>query len=226
IVIAAALMNALKVVGKKKESARIVICGAGSAGSAGGKLLLDMGFPNIIFCDRNGILCVGDPKLSPEHAALAALSNPDHRQGSLADAMRGADVFIGVSGPGLLSSDMVRSMAKDSIILAMSNPTPEIMPDLAQEAGAAIVGTGRSDFPNQINNVLVFPGLFKGALSVGALQITESMKHAAAYALAALIPEDELSPTCIIPSPLDPRAAIAVSEAVAMDAVRCGNVRA
>ncbi len=225
VVIAAALINALKVVGKRKEEIRIVLNGAGAAGNASGRLLLDMGYHNLIFCDRYGALCAGDPRLSPEHAELAERSNPERLTGALADVMKGADVLIGVSRPGLVTGEMVASMARDPIILAMSNPVPEIMPDEALAAGAKVVGTGRSDFPNQINNVLVFPGLFKGALSVGAVQITEGMKHSAAQALADLIPEAELSPTNIIPSPLDQRAAQAVADAVAAEARRTGNTR-
>lgn len=225
VVIAAALLNALKVVGKRKEDVRLVICGAGAAGSASGKLLLDMGFSNLVFCDQEGILSKDNATLSPEHRNLAEISNPDNLQGSLSDAMKGADIFVGVSRPGLVTGDMVSSMAKNSILLAMSNPVPEIMPEVALAHGAAVVGTGRSDFPNQINNVLVFPGLFKGALSVGALAITEGMKHSAALALAALIPDEELRADNIIPSPLDKRAAQAVADAVAQEARRTGNTR-
>lgn len=225
VVIAAALINALKVVGKKKEDIRIVLNGAGAAGNASGRLLLDMGYRNLVFCDQHGAICQGDPTLSPEHQALAAISNPEKLTGSLAQSLAGADVFIGVSRPGLVTGEMVASMARDPILLAMANPVPEIMPDVALAAGAKVVGTGRSDFPNQINNVLVFPGLFKGALAVGAVQITEGMKHSAARALAGLIPDEELSPTNIIPSPLDKRAAQAVADAVAQEAKRTGNVR-
>ena len=225
VVIAAALKNALKLVKKTAENARVVICGAGAAGSASGRLLHDMGYKNILFCDKNGILRPNDESLSEEQCSLAALTNPENRSGSLADAMAGADIFIGVSRPGLVTREMVQSMAKDAILLSMANPVPEIMPDEALAAGAAIVGTGRSDFPNQINNVLVFPGLFKGALSVGAVAITEGMKQKAAHALADLISQDELRPDYIIPSPLDPRAAKAVAEAVAEEAKSTGNAR-
>lgn len=225
VVIAAALINSLKVVKKKMEEVRVVICGAGAAGSASGKLLLDMGFSNLVFCDQHGILNREDESLSPEHKHLAEISNPHGLKGSLADALNGADIFIGVSRPGLVTGEMVSSMAKDAVLLSMANPVPEIMPDIALANGAAIMGTGRSDFPNQINNVLVFPGLFKGALSVGALAITEGMKHSAARALAALIPDEELRPDYIIPSPLDPRAAQAVADAVAEEAKRTGNTR-
>ena len=197
VVITAALTNALKVVGKKKEQVKVVLNGIGAAGGAAAKLLLDLGYSNLILCDKDGILCAGV----------------------------GADVFIGVSRPGLVTGEMVESMAKAPILLAMANPVPEIMPDIALAHGAAVVGTGRSDFPNQINNVLVFPGLFKGALSCGAVQITEGMKHAAARALADLVPPEQLSPTCILPSPLNRAAAEAVAHAVAAEARRTGHAR-
>ena len=225
VVITAALTNALKVVGKKKEDVKIVFNGIGAAGGASAKLLLDQGFSNMILCDKDGILCEGDADLPPHHAALAARTNREHRHGTLADALVGADVFIGVSRPGLVTGEMVERMAKDPILLAMANPVPEIMPDVALAHGAAVVGTGRSDFPNQINNVLVFPGLFKGALSCGAVQITEEMKYAAAKALADMIPEGELSPTNILPSPLNRAAADAVANAVAAEARRSGHAR-
>ena len=225
VVIAAALLNALKVVKKQMAQVRIVICGAGAAGSASGRLLSDMGFSNILFCDKNGILCPNDESLTDEQRSLATLTNAENRSGSLTDALVDADIFIGVSRPNLVTKKMVQSMAKDAIILSMANPIPEIMPEDALAAGAAIVGTGRSDFPNQINNVLVFPGLFKGALSVGAVAITEGMKQKAAHALANLISEDELRPDYIIPSPLDSRAAQAVAEAVAQEAKSTENAR-
>ena len=225
VVITAALTNALKVVGKKKEQVKIVLNGIGAAGGAAAKLLLDLGYSNLILCDKDGILCAGDPTLLPHHAELAARTNQAGQRGTLADALVGADVFIGVSRPGLVTGEMVESMAKDPILLAMANPVPEIMPDIALAHGAAVVGTGRSDFPNQINNVLVFPGLFKGALSCGAVQITEGMKHAAARALADLVPPEQLSPTCILPSPLNRAAAEAVAHAVAEEARRTGHAR-
>ena len=225
VVITAALTNALKVVGKKKEQVKVVLNGIGAAGGAAAKLLLDLGYSNLILCDKDGILCAGDPTLLPHHAELAARTNQAGQRGTLADALVGADVFIGVSRPGLVTGEMVESMAKDPILLAMANPVPEIMPDIALAHGAAVVGTGRSDFPNQINNVLVFPGLFKGALSCGAVQITEGMKHAAARALADLVPPEQLSPTCILPSPLNRAAAEAVAHAVAEEARRTGHVR-
>ena len=225
VVITAALTNALKVVGKKKEQVKVVLNGIGAAGGAAAKLLLDLGYSNLILCDKDGILCAGDPNLLPHHAELAARTNQAGQRGTLADALVGADVFIGVSRPGLVTGEMVESMAKDPILLAMANPVPEIMPDIALAHGAAVVGTGRSDFPNQINNVLVFPGLFKGALSCGAVQITEGMKHAAARALADLVPPEQLSPTCIRPSPLNRAAAEAVAHAVAEEARRTGHAR-
>ena len=225
VVITAALTNALKVVGKKKEQVKVVLNGIGAAGGAAAKLLLDLGYSNLILCDKDGILCAGDPNLLPHHAELAARTNQARQRGTLADALVGADVFIGVSRPGLVTGEMVESMAKDPILLAMANPVPEIMPDIALAHGAAVVGTGRSDFPNQINNVLVFPGLFKGALSCGAVQITEGMKHAAARALADLVPPEQLSPTCILPSPLNRAAAEAVAHAVAEEARCTGHAR-
>lgn len=225
VVITAALTNALKVVGKKKEQVKVVLNGIGAAGGAAAKLLLDLGYSNLILCDKDGILCAGDPNLLPHHTELAARTNQAGQRGTLADALVGADVFIGVSRPGLVTGEMVESMAKDPILLAMANPVPEIMPDIALAHGAAVVGTGRSDFPNQINNVLVFPGLFKGALSCGAVQITEGMKHAAARALADLVPPEQLSPTCILPSPLNRAAAEAVAHAVAEEARRTGHAR-
>lgn len=225
VVITAALTNALKVVGKKKEQVKVVLNGIGAAGGAAAKLLLDLGYSNLILCDKDGILCAGDPNLLPHHAELAARTNQAGQRGTLADALVGADVFIGVSRPGLVTGEMVESMAKAPILLAMANPVPEIMPDIALAHGAAVVGTGRSDFPNQINNVLVFPGLFKGALSCGAVQITEGMKHAAARALADLVPPEQLSPTCILPSPLNRAAAEAVAHAVAEEARRTGHAR-
>ena len=225
VVITAALTNALKVVGKKKEQVKVVLNGIGAAGGAAAKQLLDLGYSNLILCDKDGILCAGDPNLLPHHAELAARTNQARQRGTLADALVGADVFIGVSRPGLVTGEMVESMAKDPILLAMANPVPEIMPDIALAHGAAVVGTGRSDFPNQINNVLVFPGLFKGALSCGAVQITEGMKHAAARALADLVPPEQLSPTCILPSPLNRAAAEAVAHAVAEEARRTGHAR-
>ncbi len=218
IVVAAALLNALTLVGKKIDDIRLVINGAGSAGIAIAKHLLNFGLKHLMMVDREGILCDGDNLSNPAHIEMAKLSNHEHMRGTLADALCGADVFIGVSAPGVLTKDMVRSMAKDSIVFPMANPTPEIMPDLALEAGASIVGTGRSDFPNQINNVLAFPGIFRGALDARASEINEEMKISASYAIASLIPRDELRKDYIIPSALDKRVAEAVAEAVAKSA--------
>ena len=225
IVVAAALINALKVVGKRICDVRVVINGAGSAGIAIGRHLLNMGVSHLTMVDRFGIICEGMKDLNPAHADIAKVTNRDHQRGTLADAMKGADVFIGVSAPGVVSEDMVRSMAKDAIVFPMANPTPEIMPDLALAAGARIVGTGRSDFPNQINNVLAFPGIFRGALDCRASCINEEMKVATSYALAALIPEDELSEQSIIPAALDARVAPAVAKAVMRAARDTGVAR-
>ncbi len=214
IVVAAALLNALRVVGKNAADTRVVINGAGAAGISIGRHLLQMGVKNLTMVDRFGAIYAGKPENNPAQEAMAAMTNPDHITGDLADAMRGADVFIGVSAPGIVSPDMVASMAKDAIVFPMANPTPEIMPDLALAAGARIVGTGRSDFPNQINNVLAFPGIFRGALDCRASTINEEMKVATSRALAALISPDELSETNIIPSALDRRVASAVAAAV------------
>ena len=225
IVVAAALLNALKVVGKSIDSVRVVINGAGSAGIAIGRHLLNMGVQNLIMVDRFGIICEGAAGLNSAHAAIAKLTNRNHLTGTLTDAIRDADVFIGVSAPGVVSQDMIRSMAKDAIVFPMANPTPEIMPNEALAAGARIVGTGRSDFPNQINNVLAFPGIFRGALDCRARCINEEMKVATSYALAALIPEDELSEQNIIPAALDPRVAPAVAAAVIRAANDTGVAR-
>ena len=225
IVVAAALINALKVVGKNISSVRVVINGAGAAGSAIGRHLLNMGVTDLIMVDRLGILCEGDPMLNEAHAAMAAITNRAHLTGSLTDAMRGADVFIGVSAPGIVTENMVRSMAKDAIVFPMANPTPEIMPDKALAAGARIVGTGRSDFPNQINNVLAFPGIFRGALDCRASCINEQMKVATSYALASLIPDDELSEDNIIAPALDRRVAAVVAKSVVEAAHKTGVAR-
>ncbi|MBE6619841.1 MAG: NAD-dependent malic enzyme [Ruminococcaceae bacterium] len=225
IVVAAALLNALKVVGKNIADVRVVINGAGSAGIAIGRHLLNMGVQNLTMVDRFGILCDGQEGLNPAHESMAKITNRDHLTGTLADAMKGADVFIGVSAPGVVSEDMVRSMAQDAIVFPMANPTPEIMPDKALAAGARIVGTGRSDFPNQINNVLAFPGIFRGALDCRARCINEQMKVATSYALAALIPESELNEQNIIPTALDTRVAPAVAAAVIKAAHETGVAR-
>lgn len=214
IVLLAASINALRVTGKKKESVKLVINGAGSAGIAIAKLLLRYGFLDITLCDRQGILASDDKNLNWAQREICQVTNRKRIHGSLADALVGADFFIGVSAPGVLSPDMVRSMNRDSVIFAMANPTPEIMPDLAREAGAAIVGTGRSDFPNQINNVVAFPGIFRGALEARAKSITEEMKLAAAAALADLVPPDRLSAENIMPEAFDPEVPRVVARAV------------
>lgn len=219
IVVAAALLNAMKVTGRKMGTVKIVINGAGAAGTAIAKLLLQMNFGSITMCDRYGIVCSGEEWLTDAQEELAKVTNLEHQKGLLADAVKGADIFVGVSRPGMLTAEMVSTMAKDSIVLAMANPTPEIMPDEAKKGGAKVVGTGRSDFPNQINNVLIFPGLFKGVLSVRAKQITEEMKISAAYALAGIVSEEELSPEYIIPNALNKEVAKKVAEAVAKTAV-------
>ncbi|SDM54898.1 NAD(P)-dependent malic enzyme [Acetanaerobacterium elongatum] len=224
IVVAAALLNAIKVTGKTMGKVKIVINGAGAAGLAIGSLLISMGFGNIVMCDINGIICEGDENLNPWQQEISKVSNLNHEKGKLADALKGADIFIGVSRPGLVTAEMVSAM-NSGIVLAMANPTPEIMPDEAKKGGAVVVGTGRSDFPNQINNVLVFPGIFKGALAVRAKGITEGMKRRAAYALAALVPEDQLSAENIIPSALDKSVAEAVAKAVADEAIETGYAR-
>ncbi|MBR5590418.1 MAG: NADP-dependent malic enzyme [Anaerotignum sp.] len=224
IVVAAAMLNAMKVTGKKMGEMRIVINGAGAAGIAIGKLLISMGFGNIIMCDKNGIICQGDEGLNSGQEEISHISNIHHEKGLLADAMKGADAFVGVSRPNMVTKEMVGTMNK-GIVFAMANPVPEIMPDEAKAGGAAVVGTGRSDFPNQINNVLIFPGIFKGALAVRAREITESMKQRAAYAIAAMIPEDELHAENIIPSALNKAVADAVAKAVADVAIEEGIAR-
>lgn len=214
IVVLAGIINALKVVGKQKENCRVVVNGAGSAGIAITKLLLTYGFPNIIMCDRLGIIGEDYPDLNWMQQKMTSLTNLEHQTGSLADALKGADIFVGVSAPGIVTAEMVSSMNTDAILFAMANPVPEIMPDIAKEAGARIVGTGRSDFPNQVNNVVAFPGIFKGALEGRASQITEEMKLAAAQAIAQLVSEDQLNENFIMPEAFDPRVAQAVSKAV------------
>ena len=214
IVVLAGIINALKVVGKQKETCRVVVNGAGSAGIAITKLLLNYGFTDIIMCDKSGIINRNAKDLNPVQQRMAELTNAGNETGSLADAMKGADIFVGVSAPNIVTPDMVSSMNKDSILFAMANPVPEIMPDMAKAAGARVVGTGRSDFPNQINNVVAFPGIFKGALEGRAVQITEEMKLAAAHAIAGLVPEDELREDNIMPEAFDPKVAEVVAEAV------------
>ena len=221
IVVGAALLNAAKVTGKKMGELRVVINGAGAAGVAIGKQLIAMGFGNIIMCDINGIICEGDENLNSGQEEISHISNLNKEHGKLADALKGADIFVGVSRPHLVTKEMVATM-NNGIVFAMANPVPEIMPDEAKAGGAAVVGTGRSDYPNQINNVLVFPGLFKGVLAVRAKDITEHMKIAAAHAIAAVIPEEELNPEYVIPSSFDKRVALAVANAVAKAAVEEG----
>ena len=214
IVVLAGIINALKVTGKKKEDCRVVVNGAGSAGVAITKLLLNYGFPHITMCDKTGMLCKGMEGLNWMQEKMVEVTNLEHKTGTLAEALKGADIFVGVSAPGIVSQEMVASMNKDSILFAMANPVPEIMPDLAKAAGARVVGTGRSDFPNQVNNVLIFPGIFRGALEGRATAITEEMKLAAANAIAALVDDSELSDENILPAAFDPRVADAVSKAV------------
>lgn len=214
IVVLAGIINALKIIGKKKEDCRIVVNGSGAAGIAITKLLLNDGFKHAILCDTKGIIGKHRTDLNWIKKEMCEVTNLENKEGSLADAIKDSDIFIGVSAPGSLTQDMVKTMNKDAIIFAMANPVPEIMPDEAKAAGARIVGTGRSDFPNQVNNVIAFPGIFKGALEGRAPQITEDMKLAAAYAIASLVPENELNEDNILPQPFDPQVAIKVSEAV------------
>ncbi|MDR3215984.1 MAG: NAD-dependent malic enzyme [Clostridiaceae bacterium] len=225
VVTLAAIINALKVVKKDIQSVRVVTSGAGAAGIAVIRLLMAVGLKDVVLCDRDGAIYEGRSNLNPIKAEMAAISNRLHKKGSLADVIKGADVFIGVSAPGTVTEDMVRSMAVNPILFPMANPTPEIMPDLALKAGAAVVGTGRSDFPNQINNVLAFPGIFRGALDVRASDINDEMKIAAAYALASLVSDKELSPSYIIPAAFDPRVKDTVAKAVAAAAVKTGVAR-
>lgn len=223
VIALAALINSLRLTGKKKEDIKVIINGAGAAGCAIGRLMIAYGVKNLIFCDKNGALCDGDAQMHAEHEALVKISNPNHERGSLRDVIKGADVFFGLSRPKLVDAEMVRSMNSDAVIFAMANPEPEILPEVAKAAGARIVGTGRSDFPNQINNVLAFPGIFRGALDVRASDINEPMKIAAAYALANLISEEELKDDYILPAAFDPRVRDAVAKAVA-DAARASGV--
>ncbi len=214
VVVLAGIINALKITGKKKEDCRIVMNGAGSAGIAITKLLLRYGFKYITLCDSKGIISKTLPNLTPVKQEIAEVTNLENKTGKLADALVGTDIFIGVSAPGVVTEEMVASMNKDAIIFALSNPVPEIMPDLARAAGARVVGTGRSDFPNQVNNVIAFPGIFKGALEGRAKQITEEMKLAAAETIAGIISDDELNEDNILPQPFDPRVAEEVSKAI------------
>lgn len=220
IVVLAGIINALKVVNKKKEDCKVVINGAGSAGVAITKLLLTYGFTNVIMCDKVGIISKTTQGLNWMQEKMAQETNPNNETGTLADALKGADIFVGVSAPNIVTPEMVSSMAKDSILFAMANPVPEIMPDVAKAAGARVVGTGRSDFPNQVNNVVAFPGIFKGALEGRATQITEEMKLAAANAIAGLVPEDELNEDNIMPEAFNPQVADLVAEAVKAHIVR------
>jgi malate dehydrogenase (oxaloacetate-decarboxylating) len=214
IVVLAGIINGLKVTGKKKEDCKVVVNGAGSAGVAITKLLLTYGFPNVTMCDREGIIGPDYPNLNWMQQEMAKVTNLSHATGTLADALRGADIFVGVSAPGIVTPEMVASMNRDSILFAMANPVPEIMPDAAKAAGARIVGTGRSDFPNQVNNVVAFPGIFRGALEGHAKQITEEMKLAAAEAIAGLVSPEQLCDEFIMPEAFDPRVADVVSQAV------------
>ena len=214
IVVLAGIINGLKVTGKTKEDCQVVVNGAGSAGVAITKLLLTYGFKHVTMCDKSGILSKGSEGLNWMQESMMDVTNLEHKTGSLADALKGADIFVGVSAPNIVTPEMVQSMNKDAIIFAMANPVPEIMPDVAKAAGAKVVGTGRSDFPNQVNNVIAFPGIFKGALEGRATQITEEMKMAAALAIANLVPEDEVSDVNILPEAFDERVADVVSQAV------------
>ena len=225
VIVLAGLTNALKVVGKKKENVRVVTCGAGAAGIAIVKMLLAAGFQNITMCDKQGALYVGCPGMNWAQAEMAAITNPDQTGGTLAEKLVGADVFIGTSAPGVVTTEMVRTMNKDAIIFACANPNPEIFPEEAKAGGAKVISTGRSDYPNQINNVLVFPGLFRGTFDVRASDINEEMKLAAAEAIAGLIEDDALNENYIIPAAFDPRVGKAVAAAVAEAARRSGVAR-
>ena len=225
VITLAGMINALKLVGKKIEDIKIVTSGAGAAGIAIIRLLMSMGLKNVIMTDRRGAIYEGREGLNPIKEEMAKITNFNHEKGTLAEVVKGADVFIGVSAPGTLTQDMVRSMAKDPIIFACANPTPEIFPDDAKAAGAAVVSTGRSDFPNQVNNVLCFPGIFRGALDVRASDINDEMKVAAAYAIAGLVSDEELNPDYILPAAFDPRVKDAVAKATAEAAVKSGVAR-
>lgn len=225
VIVAAGLINALKIVGKKFEDIKVVMNGAGAAGIAIAKHLMNMGVKNVIMCDSKGIICKGDERLNAAKREMAEITNLEHLTGTLADAMKGADVFLGISAAGCVSENMVRSMAESPILFAMANPTPEIMPDLAKKAGAAVVGTGRSDFPNQINNVLAFPGIFRGALDCRASDINEEMKVAASFAIASLVSDSELNQDYILPEAFDKRIGKTVAEAVKNAAIKSGVAR-
>ena len=225
VIVLAGIINALKLTGKKKENCKVVVNGAGAAGIAITKLLLNYGFENIIMCDIRGMLARDDERLNWAQAEMALRTNHEVQHGTLADALVGADIFVGVSAPNIITEDMVRTMNKDSIFFAMANPTPEIMPDLARKAGAAVVGTGRSDFPNQINNVMAFPGIFRGALDVRASEINEEMKMAAALAIAETLPDAELSAEKIVPDAFDPYIFHNVTQAVRKASIETGVAR-
>ena len=225
VIVAAGLINALKIVGKKFEDIKVVMNGAGAAGIAIAKHLMNMGVKNVIMCDSKGIICKGDERLNAAKREMAEITNLGHLTGTLAGAMKGADVFLGISAAGCVSENMVRSMAESPILFAMANPTPEIMPDLAKKAGAAVVGTGRSDFPNQINNVLAFPGIFRGALDCRASDINEEMKVAASFAIASLVSDSELNQDYILPEAFDKRIGKTVAEAVKNAAIKSGVAR-
>jgi malate dehydrogenase (oxaloacetate-decarboxylating) len=225
VVVSAALINATKLVGKSLSECKAVINGAGAAGTAIAKLLMTLGLKDVVLCDRTGAIYEGREKLNPAKEAIAAVTNREKTKGTLKDVVAGTDIFIGVSAPGVLTQDMIKTMNRDAIVLAMANPTPEIMPDEAKAAGAKIVGTGRSDFPNQINNVVAFPGIFRGALDVRASQITENMKIAAAYAIASLVDDDKLEPDYILPYAFDSRIKDTVATAVADAAKKDGVAR-
>ncbi len=220
IIVGAGLLNAVKVTGRTMGNLRIAISGAGSAGISIAKMILRLGFGDVILCDKEGILYPGAPYNNPEQERMAAVTNRSRQKGSLADAMQGADIFVGVSKPGVVTQDMIRSMAKDPIVFAMANPVPEIMPDEAKVAGAAVVGTGRSDFPNQVNNVLAFPGIFRGALDARAGRITEEMKEAAARAIASVVDDASLCAEYVLPDPFNKKVVHAVAEAVMREAQR------
>ncbi len=225
VVVSAAMLNAMKLTGRKLGEQEVVVCGAGAAGVAVTQLLMKMGLRNVILCDRQGAIYEGREGLNPEKERMAKISNLEKKKGALKDVLKGADIFIGVSGPGIVTEEMVRSMNKDPIIFAMSNPVPEIMPELAKAAGASVVGTGRSDCPNQINNVLAFPGIFRGALDVRASEINDEMKIAAAYAIASLVSDGELKPEYIIPNAFDDRVGKTVAAAVEKAARDTGVAR-
>lgn len=225
IIVTAGIINSLKLVNKKSADCKAVICGAGAAGTAIAKMLLASGIGNVTVCDKNGILNRNDTSLNEAQHALAMITNNSLMTGSLSDALKGADIFVGVSAPGIVSPEMIKNMAENAIVFAMANPVPEIMPDIAKAAGAAVVGTGRSDFPNQVNNVLAFPGIFKGALSVRASDINEEMKLAAAKAIASLVSDEEISSDYILPYAFDERVGEAVAAAVAKAAIESGTAR-